>query len=188
MKISGSRHPKGMSPRGNRAVSIAVALAIQTSMLSMAYAQETPTDKSTDKTTTDANANVEQVVVTGSRIARRDYQANSPIQTVDAGLLEDKAGIGIENTLNKLPEFVPAASEYTQVRTGELIDTGATTTAGAATLSLRGLGPNRNLVLIDGLRAVPVNATMAVDLNTVPSAAIERVETITGGALLGIRR
>ena len=62
------------------------------------------------------------------------------------------------------------------------INTGSTTTAGAATLSLRGLGPNRNLVLLDGYRAMPVNATMAVDLNTIPAAAIERVEVITGGA------
>ena len=65
---------------------------------------------------------------------------------------------------------------------GELINTGSTTTAGAATLSLRGLGPNRNLVLLDGYRAMPVNATMAVDLNSIPAAAIERVEVITGGA------
>ncbi len=47
---------------------------------------------------------------------------------------------------------------------------------------MRGLGPNRNLVLIDGMRAVPVNATMAVDINTIPAAAIDRVEVITGGA------
>ena len=174
--ISGPKQSRGNPPRGNCAISIAVAFAIQASVLSVASAQEAPSDKAS------SDNSVEQVVVTGSRIARRDYVANSPIQTVDAGLLEDKAGIGIENTLNKLPEFVPAASEYTQVRTGELINTGSTTTAGAATLSLRGLGPNRNLVLIDGMRAVPVNATMAVDLNTVPSAAIDRIETITGGA------
>src|SRR4029078_2321523 len=49
-------------------------------------------------------------------------------------------------------------------------------------VSLRGLGANRNLVLLDGYRAVPVNATMAVDLNTIPAASIGRVEIITGGA------
>src|ERR1700743_3819603 len=108
MKNSGPKHPKGMASKGNRAISIAVAIAIQASMLSVADAQEATGDKPA------ADAGLEQVVVTGSRIARRDYVANSPIQTVDAGLLEDKAGIGIENTLNKLPEFVPAATEYTQ--------------------------------------------------------------------------
>src|SRR5690606_21668411 len=52
----------------------------------------------------------------------------------------------------------------------------------AATLSLRGLGANRNLVLLDGRRAMPINASMAVSINTIPSAAIARIETITGGA------
>ena len=95
---------------------------------------------------------------------------------------EAQSAIAIEDTLNELPQFVPAATGYTQVQDGELINTGSTTTAGAATLSLRGLGPNRNLVLLDGYRAMPVNATMAVDLNSIPAAAIERVEVITGGA------
>ncbi|HEX6997228.1 MAG TPA: TonB-dependent receptor [Gammaproteobacteria bacterium] len=124
----------------------------------------------------------EEILVTGSRIVRRDYVANSPIQTVDALQFEQQSSIAMEETLNRLPQFVPAATGYTQVQDGELINTGSTTTAGAATLSLRGLGPNRNLVLINGYRAMPVNATMAVDMNTIPAAAIERVEVITGGA------
>ena len=63
-----------------------------------------------------------------------------------------------------------------------MTDNFTTLTAGASTVSLRGLGANRNLVLVDGYRAVPVNATMAVDVNSIPAAAIERVEVITGGA------
>src|SRR6185369_7981842 len=53
---------------------------------------------------------------------------------------------------------------------------------GAATVNLRGLGINRNLVLVDGRRPQPANATLAVDINTIPSAAIKSVEVITGGA------
>jgi outer membrane receptor protein involved in Fe transport len=156
---------------------MAVALAIQASLMQLANAQQAP--QSTQKAGAD---NLDQVVITGSRIVRRDYVANSPIQTIDASALENKAAVTIEDTLNKMPQFVPAATGYTQVSNGELINTGSTATAGAATLSLRGLGPNRNLVLIDGYRAVPVNATMAVDINTIPAAAIDRVEVITGGA------
>ncbi len=85
--------------------------------------------------------------------------------------------------MNQLPQFVPAATGLTQLQDqANLTDNDPTITAGAATISLRGLGTNRNLVLIDGYRAVPVNATMAVDINSIPSAAIQRVETITGGA------
>jgi outer membrane receptor protein involved in Fe transport len=53
---------------------------------------------------------------------------------------------------------------------------------GIATLSLRGLGSNRNLVLIDGRRGAPVNGSLVVDVSTIPTAMIDHVETITGGA------
>ena len=47
---------------------------------------------------------------------------------------------------------------------------------------MRGLGDGRGLVLIDGRRAQPVNAALAIDTNMIPSAMIESVEVITGGA------
>jgi len=118
------------------------------------------------------------IIVTGSRIARRDYQANSPIVTVGAELLENSSSSAIETNLNKLPQFTPA---QTPALGGDIQPT-ATNTPGAATVSLRGIGPNRNLVLVDGRRATPGNANMVVDINTIPSAAVERVEVITGGA------
>jgi outer membrane receptor protein involved in Fe transport len=125
----------------------------------------------------------EEIVVTGSRIARRDFEANSPIMTVNADNFEESSTIAIESVLNKLPQFVPAASQF-QSEGGSTggYQSGPTRTVGSATLSLRGLGVNRNLVLIDGRRAMPVNANMAVNINSIPSAAVERVETITGGA------
>jgi outer membrane receptor protein involved in Fe transport len=55
-------------------------------------------------------------------------------------------------------------------------------TPGAATVNLRGLGPNRSLTLIDGRRGVPSDASGAIDLNTVPQIAIGNIEVITGGA------
>ncbi|MEH3106477.1 MAG: TonB-dependent receptor [Sphingomonas fennica] len=123
-------------------------------------------------------ANTQEIVVTGSRIARRDYTATSPIVTVNQSLLEQSPTIAIEQNLNKLPQFTPA---QTPTQGGDIQST-ATNTPGAATVSLRGLGPNRNLVLIDGRRATPGNANLVVDINTIPAAAIERVEVITGGA------
>ena len=121
---------------------------------------------------------LEEVVVTGSRIVRRDFEANSPITTVDQALIENTMSVGIEKVLNQLPQFVPAVSQFVTTD----VQSTATNSPGSSTLSLRGLGSNRNLVLIDGRRAMPVNATMAIDINTIPSAAIDRVETITGGA------
>ena len=131
---------------------------------SNAGAQDTPTNN--------------EIIVTGSRIARRDYQANSPILTADDALLKDSSTGAIESNLNKLPQFTPV---QTPSLGGDVQPT-ATNTPGAATISLRGLGTNRTLVLLDGRRATPSNALEVVDINTIPSVAIERVEIITGGA------
>ncbi len=127
----------------------------------------------------EAAANEEQaIVITGSRIARKDYEGNSPIVTVGQDLLQNSGTSSVETNLNKLPQFTP---EKTPTQGGD-IQASPTNTPGSATVSLRGIGSNRNLVLIDGRRATPANASMAVDINTIPSAAIERVEIISGGA------
>jgi outer membrane receptor protein involved in Fe transport len=125
-----------------------------------------------------AGNSLETITVTGSRIQRRDYEADSPIVTVEENLLKNSGTSAIETSLNKLPAFTPV---QTPSLGGDVQPT-ATSTPGAATVSLRGLGTNRNLVLIDGRRATPANALGVVDINTIPPAAIERVEIITGGA------
>ncbi|WP_250890404.1 TonB-dependent receptor domain-containing protein [Sphingobium nicotianae] len=118
------------------------------------------------------------IVVTGSRIVRRDYEANSPIVTAGQELLQKSSTAALETNLNKLPNFTPV---QTPSLGGDIQPT-ATSTPGAATVSLRGLGTNRSLVLVDGRRTTPANALGVVDINTIPAAAIERVEVITGGA------
>ncbi len=120
----------------------------------------------------------ERIVVTGSRIATQDFDSNSPMVTIDSGLLEQSSTAAIEANLNRLPQFVPA---QTPTAGGDIQPT-ATNTPGAATVSLRGIGTNRNLVLIDGRRGTPGNASGVVDISTIPAAAIERVEVISGGA------
>jgi iron complex outermembrane receptor protein len=121
---------------------------------------------------------LDEVTVTGSRIPRRDFTANSPITTVDEAIFDATGSIGVETILNQLPQFTPADTQFMSFD----VENTANNTVGASTISLRGLGPNRNLVLINGRRAMPVNPTMVVDTNSIPAAAIERVEIISGGA------
>ena len=123
----------------------------------------------------------QEIVVTGSRIARRDYSANSPIVTVSEDAFENRSGTTVEETLNDLPQFTAAGSAALSSTAGTAF-TGADQAPGAATLDLRGLGANRTLVLLNGRRAQPVNAQLVVDVNTIPTAAIRSVEVITGGA------
>src|SRR5215204_3106347 len=56
---------------------------------------------------------LEEVVVTGSRIQRQDFTANSPIQTVDEELFDQTSAVGVESILNRLPQFVPAVTQFT---------------------------------------------------------------------------
>jgi outer membrane receptor protein involved in Fe transport len=121
----------------------------------------------------------DEVVVTGSRIVRRDLDAATPIMTVDTERLENTSTISVESVLNQMPQFTPAQSQFSAQ--GQ-IQTSPTASLGIGTVNLRGVGTNRTLVLIDGRRAQSANASLVVDLNSVPSAAIARVETITGGA------
>ena len=122
---------------------------------------------------------LEEVRITGSRIVRRDFEANSPIVTVDAEAFEMQAGQNVESYLNSLPAYNPAASPTTME---DDIQPTAVNSVGIATISLRGFGPNRSLVLLDGRRAVPANALMVTDVNSIPSTLLERVEIISGGA------
>jgi iron complex outermembrane receptor protein len=122
---------------------------------------------------------LEEIVVTGSRIVRRDYESNSPIVTIEAAQFEQQTGLNIEAYLNQLPEYNPAHSPVTMQGDVQITPINS---VGVATISLRGFGANRNLNLVDGKRIVPVNAQMWTDVNGIPSSQIERVETITGGA------
>jgi outer membrane receptor protein involved in Fe transport len=122
---------------------------------------------------------LEEVLVTGSRIVRRDLSASSPIMTVDAERFDASSTLSVESVLNQMPQFTPAQTQFNAM--GE-IQTSPTISPGIGSVNLRGVSTNRTLVLVDGRRAQPVNASLIVDLNSIPSAAIERVETITGGA------
>src|SRR5258706_9439183 len=123
-------------------------------------------------------ANIEAIVVTGSRISRRDYQSDSPIVTIDESTLAAAGQPTLDRAIGEMPQFAAAQgmSEVGDVQ-------GSTGFAGGQAYGdLRGLGPNRALVLMDGRRMMPSNPNGSVDLNTIPMSMIENVEVITGGA------
>lgn len=119
-----------------------------------------------------APAEEETVVVTGSRIIRPNLEANSPVAVVTGEETTQNADITLDTFLNTLPQVNPAGTT-TSNNPGN---------NGQSNIDLRGLGSNRNLVLIDGRRPMVSATTMAVDLNTIPQGLIERIEVTTGGA------
>ncbi|MBB5517243.1 TonB-dependent receptor plug domain-containing protein [Amphiplicatus metriothermophilus] len=113
----------------------------------------------------------DRIVVTGSRIARQDLAAPSPLTTVDSAALQIVAITNTEDFLNDLPQLIPSF-DSTSNNPGD----------GTARLSLRGLGANRTLILLDGKRMVAEGISQIVDVNNIPAALVERIEVVTGGA------
>jgi hypothetical protein len=87
----------------------------------------------------------ETIIITGSRIQRRDLTAASPIMTVDAERFELSSTISVEAVLNQMPQFIPAQTQFSAI--GQ-IQTSPTTSLGIGTVNLRGVSTNRTLVLI----------------------------------------
>ena len=120
----------------------------------------------------DADDSLEEVVVTGSRIKRDGFDSVSPVTVTSAEDIKVAGYTRIEDVLNTLPQV-----EQAQVST---ISNGST---GTASLDLRGLGSSRTLVLVNGRRLHYGNLnTFSPDINQIPSAMVERVEVLTGGA------
>ena len=120
----------------------------------------------------------DEIVVTGSLISRQDYKANSPISTLGSDTIAAAGQPSLDRAIGQLPQFAGAqgASEVGDAQ-GTLGFAG-----GQAYGDLRGIGPNRSLVLLDGRRLMPSSPDGSIDLNTIPTALIENVEVITGGA------
>jgi outer membrane receptor protein involved in Fe transport len=118
------------------------------------------------------DAMLEEIEVTGSRIAQRDFTSASPIVSVPAALFAESGSISVERTLAMLPQFVPTVTGTSNSPGND----------GQANLSLRGIGSVQTLVLLDGKRLMPADGRGTVDLNVVPPALIESVEVVTGGA------
>ncbi len=112
------------------------------------------------------------IVITGSRIPRTDLTAVSPVTIVNGDEFRLVGATNAEDLLNQLPQVNPSQ--------GEFISAGAT---GEATVDLRGLGAVRTLVLVNGHRLMPGDPRFPVpDINSIPTALIQRVEVLTGGA------
>jgi len=134
---------------------------------------------------TDATAApvVEEVVVTGSRIAAPNEVSTSPIQVVTSQEIQRTGLTDVSDILYQLPQLQNnAVGQDFSNRTS-----GLTTPGGVTTADLRGLGPNRTLVLIDGKRlgqGTPQTtiASPAPDLDQIPLALVDHVEVLTGGA------
>jgi outer membrane receptor protein involved in Fe transport len=125
---------------------------------------------------------LEEVVVTGSRIAAPNLTSTSPIQIVTAKEIQQGGKIDIIDLVNQLPQnFQNTGSDFSNTSSG------LSTPGGITTADLRGLGPQRTLVLINGRRLGvgdpnTANPNSAPDLDQIPVALVDRIDVVTGGA------
>ena len=126
--------------------------------------------------TEDVDEFIDEVVVTGSRIKRRDFVTPSPLTTISNEDIAFSGQATIEETLNQMPQVLP---EFGRTSNNPIL--GNNPGLGGAGVDLRGFGPNRSLVLLNGRRVAPSSTGNGVDLNNIPQFLVDRVEIITGG-------
>jgi iron complex outermembrane receptor protein len=141
-----------------------------------AQAQIAPATQETQQVSTDANtpapaAEGQDIVVTGTLISNPNLVSSSPVNVVSENELTLRNINNVEQVIRELPGAVAGIGAATNNGNG-----------GFATINLRNLGSQRNLVLLDGDRLVPAAASGTVDLNNIPVALLQRVDVLTGGA------
>lgn len=155
-----------------------IGILMGLSASSIAQQAATRNDASKDDT-----SSLEEVVVTGSRIAAPNQKSTSPIQVVSSKEIQMSGKSDISDILNQLPQnFNNDLGQDLGNRTS-----GLTSAGGVSTADLRGLGPQRTLVLVNGRRLGQGSPytfiqSPAPDLDQIPASLVERVEVVTGGA------
>jgi outer membrane receptor protein involved in Fe transport len=141
----------------------AVRLALLASTLPIGATAALAQDQAADE--------LAEIVVSGTRIAVAGLNSSSPIYSVEAAQIEQLQQPEVEKIFRLLPITLPADGQNTNNASN-----------GAATIDLRGMGPQRNLIMMDGKRLTPFNTGGQIDTQQIPTALIERIDIITGGA------
>ena len=158
-------------PAFNKRLLLAAAIALPSMPI---FAQQAPAT---------ATEPLQEIIVTGSRIAAPNAVSTSPIQVLSTQYIEQSGKTDISDLITQLPQnFNNSLGQDLGNGTS-----GLTTAGGVSTADLRGLGPNRTLVLVDGRRLGQGSPytfiqSPAPDLDQIPAGLVERVEVVTGGA------
>ena len=176
MSVRHTNAPK----RSQLSAALFAALAVTTTCTSFAQEQTAATpDTSSTQTST-----LDKVTVTGSRIKRTEIEGPSPVTVITSAQIEREGFNTVYDALNTLTQAGGAAQN-------EIFQGGFT--PNASVINLRGLGPGRTLLLINGRRAadypLPYNGqSNFANFGNIPAAAVDRIELLAGGASFRRRR
>lgn len=161
-----------VSSRGHSKARIAllVSAALGVSLSAVpAYSQDAE-EEAAEAAPVDGGA----IIVTGSRLSTSGFTAPTPVTVMDADRIAKTGATNVGEALAQLPAFRPSATP----NTANIFPANA----GARIADLRGLGPSRTLVLVDGRRFTPSTSTGTIDLNMIPTLLVRSSEIVTGGA------
>ncbi|MEM6982627.1 MAG: TonB-dependent receptor plug domain-containing protein, partial [Pseudomonadota bacterium] len=155
-----------------RQLTIAATVSALLNPITFAHAQETNTD-----------TNIERVEVTGSRLKGVDLEGTIPLTVLDQDAIKRSGANTIHELLKDLSVFKGGSGTFSTSESG---GTSTSTPAGQSAASLRGMGPSATLTLINGRRVAPSSFAAGtenfVDVNSIPLAAIERIDILATGA------
>src|SRR5258708_3972518 len=145
-----------------------LALSSSTAVLAMLVAAPAMAQQAAEQ--------VESVTVSSSRIQSLGFDAPTPTTVINADTLIKQANANVFTTITQLPSL--------QGSTGTNVGNGGSSNGvnGLSTLNLRGIGTQRNLIMIDNERIIPTNIQGVVDISQFPQMLIQRVDVVTGGA------
>ena len=162
-----------------RPLAVAVSMASVAAFSSVAYAQEEVSSETVESAEVVEEQQTEEVVVTGSRLRRDSFSSISPLTVIDADV---ERSLGNFDAASVLQSSTAASGQQIDLTfSGYVLDNGP----GASTLSLRGLGADRSLVLLNGRRLAPAGvegAPSSPDLNLLPSGMVKTYEILLDGA------
>ena len=129
-----------------------------------------------------SNEIIEEVVVTGSRIATSNETSSQPLLSISSDALTNSGQFDLSEVLNDTPSLTSSITATNSIdATASNVD--GTNNFGGAALDLRGLGYKRTLTLVNGRRHVAgIEGTASVDITTIPAALVDRVDVLSGGA------
>jgi iron complex outermembrane recepter protein len=168
MNITAKQSPAGAS---------ALALAVSSILFAATAGAQSAAQPSAAELET--RSSLGEITVSASRIQRQDaFDAPTPVSVIGAEAINREARVDVADLIRQMPAF-GSSSSPSNGRNQSLVTGGV---AGLNLVNLRNLGFNRTLILFDGQRVATSNITGGVDISTIPTSLVERVEIVTGGA------
>jgi iron complex outermembrane receptor protein len=167
---------------GATALRSAAAVGIAIGMITPASAQDAPAEAQAEAPTTAAAATEDApIIVTGSRIRRSPFNTPDPVTIIEPELAQAQGQLSTADMIQSSP-IASGSAQITSAISSAFVTNGG---PGAETISLRGLGAERTLVLLNGRRAGPAGTRGAIssfDLNVLPQSIVSQVEILKTGA------